>query len=322
MSQSLLYHSSWTAARYIYRAALQEEWCGSMPRPLSRIEIAKPDIVKLFDENPKRVYTKAEIARVLASNRGFWRLTQGTGVNSFVSFLMEKSRMVELQLASASYPGFVRYAWGEVTAHQIALSIKPRSYLSHGTAVSLHGLTDQIPKTIFVNQEQSPKPAPSGELTQGSIDRAFSNQQRRSAYILEHGQLRIVLLNGKNTGNLGVVKVSGALQEELDVTSVERTLIDIAVRPIYAGGVFQVLEAYKNAKDRISVNTLIATLKKLNYVYPYHQVIGFYMERAGYAEKRYGRLKKLGLNFDFYLTYGMKESELDRHWRLHYPKGL
>ena len=145
----------------------------------------------------------------------------------------------------------------------MALSVRPRSYLSHGTAISLHSLTDQVPKTIYVNQEQSPKPLPSGELTQSAIDRAFSNQQRRSGYVLEYEQWRIVLLSGKNTGNLGVVKIVGPLHEQLDVTSVERTLIDIAVRPIYAGGVFQVLEAYRSARDRVSVNTLVAISRLL-----------------------------------------------------------
>jgi hypothetical protein len=291
-------------------------------RTLSRIEIARHDIIRSFDESPKRVYTKPDLAKILSSNRAFWRLTQSTTVDYLINFLTDTSRLRPVSLASANYSGFVRYAWGEVSSYQIALSVRPRSYLSHGTAVLLHGLTDQVLKTIYVNQEQSPKPAPRGELTQIAIDRAFSNQQRKSAYVLGYEQWRIVLVSGKNTGNLGVVKISGPLQEQLDVTSVERTLIDIAVRPIYAGGVFQVLEAYKSARDRVSVNTLIAMLKKLNYIYPYHQVIGFYMQRAGYEEKRYGRLKSLGLNFDFYLTYGMKEPEFDREWRLCYPKGL
>lgn len=61
------------------------------------------------------------------------------------------------------------------------------------------------------------------------------------------------------------------------MTKLERTLIDIAVRPNYAGGVHHVLEAYAAAKSRVSVNVLLATLQKMEYVYPYHQVIGFYI---------------------------------------------
>jgi len=110
--------------------------------------------------------------------------------------------------------------------------------------------------------------------------------------------------------------------EAIDVTRLERTLIDITVRPAYAGGIYQVLEAYKGAKERISVNTLIATLKKLDYVYPYHQAIGFYMERAGYEESRTERLLQMGVSLDFYLVHGIKNPDYDSKWRLFYPKGF
>ena len=108
----------------------------------------------------------------------------------------------------------------------------------------------------------------------------------------------------------------------ISVTKLERTLIDIAVRPSYAGGVFQVLEAYRRAKDHISTGVLVATLKKLDYVYPYHQAIGFYMQRAGYTEAQYNRLKSAGLNYDFYLTYDLREKEFAPEWRLFFPKGM
>jgi hypothetical protein len=69
----------------------------------------------------------------------------------------------------------------------------------------------------------------------------------------------------------------------------------------------------------MSVNTLVASLKKLDYVYPYHQAIGFYMQRAGYEKARYERLRSLGLNFDFYLSHGLTTRQHNAEWRLFVP---
>jgi hypothetical protein len=108
----------------------------------------------------------------------------------------------------------------------------------------------------------------------------------------------------------------------LDVTNLERTLIDIVVRPYYSGGVYQVLEAYRGAKGRASVETILTTLKELNYVYPYHQAIGFYMAKAGFPKNQYDQLKDLGMEFDFYLAHNLREREYDADWKLYVPKGI
>ena len=44
------------------------------------------------------------------------------------------------------------------------------------------------------------------------------------------------MLNGMFTDRLGLEKIRFAKGELLDVTALERTLIDVTVRPNYAGG--------------------------------------------------------------------------------------
>ena len=110
--------------------------------------------------------------------------------------------------------------------------------------------------------------------------------------------------------------------QEFLATKLERTLIDIVVRPSYGGGVYQVLEAFRRAKELISVGTLIATLRKLNYLYPYQHAIGFYMERAEYEAEQCDRLKELLTDYDFYLAHDMRDREYDSEWRIFFPKGF
>jgi hypothetical protein len=268
------------------------------------------------------VFWPEDIYEILAANRDFWRLTRTMTAGRFIEFLTNKGELQAIELVPVNHQirPIGRYVWKRASPFEIALSLKREAYLCHGTAVAIHGLNDQIPKRFYLNKEQSPKPR-SGGLTQAGIKRAFAGKQRESRLIYRFDDSEVALLSGKNTGNLEAIEMDYG-GTSVRVTSLERTLIDIAVRPAYAGGPLQVLAAYRGAKDRVSVGTIIATLKKLDYIYPFHQVIGFYMQRAGFPVSRYQRLKELGLEFDFYLAYGMKDADFISEWRLYVPEGL
>lgn len=287
----------------------------------TRLQFAAAPIASFFRSGQRKVFTYADLAKVLAENRQTWRLAQSCKLSDFVEFLLRHTELSLLELRSERYGSLRRYAWGGGSPYQLAVSIASASYLSHGTAVFLHALTDQIPRTIYVNREQSAK-ASSGQLTQEALDRAFSGRQRRSNLIYEHQGWQIVVVSGKYTGRLEVGERPGPSGLGLPVTNLERTLIDITVRPDYAGGVYKVLEAFRSARERMSVNVLSATLKKLGYLYPYNQAIGFYMERAGYESRRWIRLRQSDVKFDFYLAHGIRDKEYDKNWRLFFPKGL
>ncbi len=203
--------------------------------------------------------------------------------------------------------------------YHYAISIRNGTYLSHSSSMNLLGLTQQIPKVIYVNKEQSPKKKSFEPLTQESIDRAFLNQQRRSKYIFKIENYQIILLSGKSSNNAGV-----EIDEVLNVprTCLERTLIDITVRPRYAGGVFKVLEAFKSSIHDIDYSKILAYLNQLDYKYPYHQSIGFYLERAGVKASKLKLFSDLGIKYNFYLDYAIASPMFDNSWRVYFPLGI
>lgn len=293
-----------------------------------RGDLTRRNLRALLDAGPRKVFTKGQLAELIGEGVESGRLPKSLTVER-ARLAVSDEGLARVELIPVGTEGappvgapVTRYVWGEPSMFEVGLSLRPDSYLSHASAVFLHGLSTQIPKTLYVNKEQTPKPAPKGALTQDGIDRAFRNTQRASKYVLTFGGYRFVIINGKWSNRLEVTETRGPNNERLSVTKLERTLIDIAVRPAYAGGVFEVLEAYRSAKDRVSLNTLIATLKALDYVYPYHQSIGFYLERAGYEPSKLEKLKSLGLRFDFYLSHRMGPTEFSSDWRIHFPKGL
>ncbi len=290
----------------------------------ARIQIAKPDIIRHFDQLDQKIFKLSDLTSILSSQRDFWRLTQDTTTPSFAKFLTQQAKLKRFDFPFP-YRKETRYAWGNVHLLEVLLTIKKNAYFTHYTAVKMHGLTEQVPKTIYVNHEQPPRPQ-SPQLEQGRIDAAFSRAPRVSQNVIDYEDVRICLINGMSTGQLGVIdeKVTYDTVTPLRVrvTNLERTLIDITVRPVYAGGVSEVLKAFRIAKERVSVNRLAAMLQKLGYLYPYHQAIGFYLERAGYKKALIELLRRFPVEFDFYLAHQMGQTEYVKNWRLFIPKGF
>ena len=289
----------------------------------TRIKIAKPDIVKHFDNLNQKVFKNKDLSKILSEQRGFWRLTKSMTNIKFVEFLINETKIKKILLSFETGTKKVRYLWGNPTVYEIASSLAPKGYFCHFTAMYLHKITQQVPKTIYLNSELYERPIPKINLVQDEIDEAFSKPCKETNNITMYKDFRICVLNGMFTGQLGVIEIEDEKNRlPIRVTDLERTLIDISVRPIYAGGVFEVLNAFRLALGKISVNRLTAKLKKINYIYPYHQVIGFYLERAGYPETSFQLLNKFKIEYDFYLTHQMKKTDYSDRWRLYFPKGM
>jgi len=272
-----------------------------------------------------------DLARIFDEKRDFWRLTKSTSLRDFTAFMVEKTdlKSVNINLPQRKISG---YTWGDLPLMETLLGFVEKSYYSHHTALRIHGLTEQVPRTIYLSQERAKpsvsKDEPSTLYDQQAIDAAFRSPPRASKNEVELPQegVRVVMLAGSYQAGLGLtggkVNYGGNKPLTLRYTNLERTMIDIVVRPFYAGGVFEVAKAFENAKGKLSVNTMAAMLKRMKFGYPYHQAIGYYLERSGYKENLIDLFRKSPMERDFYLTHNIESLSYNSRWRLYIPEGF
>ena len=296
-----------------------------------RLRIAKEDIERTFSQGPV-VLTEAALRDIVREHRKFWWLSDRETLRVFIDFMLEKSRLQRVHVALPRCP-IIGYTWGEgAPIMESLLQLVSGSYYSHYTAMRLHGLTEQVPKTLYLSKEKRRGSVRNeynvNSWSQEEIDASFSKEPRQSsnyANVPEEG-VRVVLLDAMEYHGVGIisdkVNLGGKRPLDLRFTSLERTFIDIVIRPIYAGGIFEVAKAFEVAKGRLSVNAMNALYKKLSPYFPYHQAIGFYLERAGYKSSLIELFRRYPMNHDFYIVHGMGKTSYNERWKLYIPDGF
>ncbi len=139
------------------------------------------------------------------------------------------------------------------SAEEIACCIDPFVYVSHLSAMEYHGLTDRFPKMLFLS---SPKPSDWNQLAQSKMEKDLG--ENLNVY-LSTGlpKLRRLLVSkiSKKTVNIhsSVQYTPGAYLnvrgQNLRISSIGRTFFDMLRNPSLCGGIYHVLDVYReNAK--------------------------------------------------------------------------
>ena len=243
-------------------------------------------------------------------------------VDDLISFLLDKSHLRQAKFLTPRTETL--YLWRNPNEYELMSTLRPNGYYTHLSAMYFNGLLTERAQNVFFNCEQRHRPTGTGDLEQIRIDNAFRKKQRITTSRTIYDGKEYWLLNGKQTGNYGVVSIKTIDNIQISVTHIERTLIDITVRPAYAGGVRSVLNAYRLAQPIASISKLSETLRTLNYRYPYHQSVGFYLEASGnYSTEDIKEFLAFGtFDYDFYLDYEMKDPVYSKQWRTYYPRDL
>lgn len=283
---------------------------------------ANDKILDYFESLKLKAFTKHDVMRIFSSMRDIWKIASYRNYYDFLKFLNEADILKPVKLKHLN-TGSEKYVYTRpgIEHAYIGQTIKKDGYISFYSALYYHQLTLQIPKSIYVSYDKYlNRFASETTLTQDAIDKAFSKHQRMTSevYRSESDNTRFFFIQRKSQSvDLGIEE-----HADLKITNLERTLIDCMIRPNYSGGVFEVLEAFKKATPLININKLDIYLSKMDYIYPYHQLLGFYLEKSGFNGDSLKIFEEKISPYNFYMTYNMSAKNLDAKWKIYYPKGF
>ncbi len=207
------------------------------------------ELVRRLAADGERVFATAR-ARELAPEVG---LSEGY-VRQSLHHLTRSGWLVRLRkglyAVSPTVPGVTPAHEFEVAMHLVAPAA-----ISHWSALQFHGLTDQVPSTVFVLT-----------TTEGSVPWA-----RGGEYPVGETVYRFIQVKPERFFGTKKVWVDEA---RVVVTDIERTLIDGLAMPRYCGDFAEVLSAFQRGVDSLDLDRIVkyalrldqATAKRLGWV--------------------------------------------------------
>jgi len=139
----------------------------------------------------------------------------------------------------------------EYTEHEFAIAshLAESYYIGYWSALNFHGLTEQVPMTVYV----------------------VTTKRLKDRTILDTRYRFITLIRRKFFG----FEKESISNTSVNISDIEKTLADCLDHPEYCGGISEVAKALWNAKDEISMEKLIeyalamgnsAILKRLGFL--------------------------------------------------------
>jgi predicted transcriptional regulator of viral defense system len=132
-------------------------------------------------------------------------------------------------------------------SEEIICTIDPFSYVSHLSAMSYHGLTDRMPKMIFISSPASRKWSPFAQkLMKKDLGEDFNNYRSIKLPKLQRIRLDKInkqVINRYSSMHYGAFKsIKG---KNLRISTIGRTFLDMLRRPDLCGGIHHVIEIFK-----------------------------------------------------------------------------
>lgn len=134
---------------------------------------------------------------------------------------------------------------------EVACVVDPFAYVSHASAMEYHGLSDRMPKTLFI----STLPAPLwGKKAKEKMEKDYAVYLSGSSPQLDLPKLtrvRFEKIKGTPISRYQSKNIGSfiSVDKKIRVSSIGRTFLDMVREPTFCGGIRHVLDVFKdNAK--------------------------------------------------------------------------
>ena len=215
----------------------------------------------------------------------------------------------------------------KLNPYEIAQAMFPQGYFCNLSSIYYHSLTNQVPKAIYICYEKKPaKRKKVNTVNNNELRRAFIKPHRHTNHVYTLDDYKVVVVERARISNSGVVEShppGTLLPNKSRVTCIERAMIDAVVSPHYNGGIVSVYTYFRNAWNMLDMARLIKIYRRLDFVYPYSQSIGFLLDRAGMPKYASVIYKNFPPERSFFVDHDAKTTWVyDEKWKLYYPAGL
>lgn len=180
---------------------------------------------------------------------------------------------------------------------EIALNLVKFGYISHLSAFHYHNLTDQIPKDVHIS-------IPSNTYFPRSPGKAFFEFEGVSYHFI---QMKESHLFGHTSLWVGDAKVQ--------LSNIERTLLDGIMRPDLCGGFREVLNAFHLNQNRIDMEQIISYALRVDVSTA--KRLGWILEALGVDNKKIEPLKDLSFSGWIRLDNSSpKKGNYNKRWQI------
>jgi len=201
-----------------------------------------------------------------------------------------------LYALSSTVPGV-----SPVHEFEIAMALVTPAAISHWSAMSHHGLTDQAPRKTFVLT-----------TTDASIPRTRGHNAGPSAQGYTVGEAVYHFVQVKPERFFGTER-TWIGDARVTFTDLERTLLDGLSMPQYCGDFSEVLHAFGTASSRLDIQKITGHALKLDKVTA--KRLGWVLERQGIPSDQLGPLEKPRLKAYLPLDpTGPRKGPCNRRW--------